>query len=607
MLDFSKSLKELADYHHFLEEQLEKTADPELIAQSVEELHVVLEEMRVINEEVVAIRQLAEAQRDRYQSWFDLAPTPYLVTTLSGSILEANQAAADLLNDYPARLKGKPIATFASLNQRLSLRQLMMQAERQPGTVQEQTLVLQLRRPQQKSYVYTQARVIAVRSSENPSCITLRWALQDISEQIEAERELRRSMQFSQSLQRLTNLMHQSQDAEQVLAALVEEVADVLGVGCDAGLYEERNGSTMRYACLPPQSKAEHYQADIDPIVPGQGQLLQRQAPQLYGPVEPAPMSKFRGEVALFVCSVGDGDSLLGDLWLFLPRGDYLGEPEIDYLRRVANQCAIAIHSVRLRQENQAQLAKLQELDRLKDQFLSTISHELRTPVTNIRLAVETLKRYPEADKQQRYLDILQSECDREIDLVNDLLDLQQLEAGTYIPFVDTVDLSSWLGQIADQWQQKCLQRQQSLGFECDGEGGAIACDPISLSRIVKEFLKNAYKYTAAGGEILLTADVSSAPHALALASATGTLSNAVLRLRVRNTGHIAAEHLPNLFNKFYRVPNCDPWAHGGTGLGLTLVNKLAEFMGGTVEVGSDDGWVTFTLLVPVSLTSPQP
>ncbi|MEB3357125.1 MAG: PAS domain-containing sensor histidine kinase [Synechococcales bacterium] len=607
MKDFAQALQELSAHQRYLEQQLDRTNDPDLISQSIEELQIALEEMQSINEDLMATRKLVEAERHRYQSWFELAPDAYIVTTSYGSILEANQAAADLLGCYAARLRSKPITTFVALSQRLRFRQFMLQVEQSPGVVHEQKFLL---KSAQKSTLRVMTRVMAVVDREDAS-VTLRWAIHDVGKQVTVERELRRSVQFSQSLQRLSQLAQKAPDADQILSILVEEVADVLGVGCDAGLFEESGERQMRYVCCPPASRALSYQSYFGSNAAAPDSMLGGEALQFCNLLKDALTPSLQSQVALFVCSLGDTDGILGDLWIFMPQADHLSESETNYVQQAANQCAIAIRNARLHQQVHTQVQELQELDRLKDQFLSTISHELRTPITNIRLAVETLKRNPSPERQQRYLEILQAECDREIDLVNDLLDLQQLEAGTYSAFTDILTLNSWLAQLEEQWQEKCRHRQQRLQFEYPIGAGAIACDPISLSRIVKEFLKNAYKYTPAEGRVILTAEVDTARPAQpewlhALGFSHSPSSNATLRLSVRNTAHIPDEHLSSLFDKFYRVPKCDPWAHGGTGLGLTLVKRLAEFLGGTVAADSNNGWVTFSLLLPVWVTDAE-
>jgi signal transduction histidine kinase len=137
----------------------------------------------------------------------------------------------------------------------------------------------------------------------------------------------------------------------------------------------------------------------------------------------------------------------LGDIWLFKQRGDAFNDLEIRLVQQVANHCAIAIRQARLFQASLTQVEELERLDQLKNDFLSTVSHELRTPMSNIKMAMEMLgitlgqgraispeQALPEAQQTEaqqsrvnRYFQILHDECDREIGLLNDLLDVQEL------------------------------------------------------------------------------------------------------------------------------------------------------------------------------------
>ena len=110
--------------------------------------------------------------------------------------------------------------------------------------------------------------------------------------------------------------------------------------------------------------------------------------------------------------------------------------------------------------------------------------------------------------------------------------------------------------------------------------------DPIRLSQVVGNLLNNACKYTPAGGIITLSAQALTEQ----------------LELRVSNSGtEIAIAERDRIFDKFYRIPNNDPWKHGGTGLGLALVKKLTMHLGGTIHVESNDGQTTFILTLALA------
>ncbi len=275
---------------------------------------------------------------------------------------------------------------------------------------------------------------------------------------------------------------------------------------------------------------------------------------------------------------------------------------EIDLLQKLATQLAIAIQQAQLYQQVQtlnadleiqvkertAQLEQkvqeLQTLHVLKDEFLSTVSHELRTPLANMKMAIHMLKVVPTSEKCQRYLQILESECIRESELINDLLDLQRLEAATEAISKEELNLSTWLPTIIDSFQERTKSRQQSIKVQLPKKLPVINSNRASLGRVLAELLNNGCKYTHNEGKIIFKVECN------------GREPGCKMKFMVGNQAEIPAAELPKIFDKFYRVPNADPWKQGGTGLGLALVKKLVEQLGGTLAVTSGDGWTTFTV-----------
>jgi signal transduction histidine kinase/pSer/pThr/pTyr-binding forkhead associated (FHA) protein len=277
-------------------------------------------------------------------------------------------------------------------------------------------------------------------------------------------------------------------------------------------------------------------------------------------------------------------------------------------VKTIADQCAIAIHQAQLYQkvqdlnadlerqvqERTAQLQqKMQELERLnslKDDFLSTVSHELRTPMSNIKMAIHMLNQFPLEQRQKRYIDILDAECERETELINDLLDLQRLEAGVNPVGVEDLHLQELVPRVLLPFQSRLSEREQQFRVECDAEIPAIKSDRACLERILSELLNNACKYTAQGGEISLLVSHISEPQN-------------VVHIKVINQSDIPEHELSRIFDKFYRVPNADPWKQGGTGLGLALVKRLVEQLQGRIGVESRGGRTTFNVDLPLCPT----
>lgn len=201
------------------------------------------------------------------------------------------------------------------------------------------------------------------------------------------------------------------------------------------------------------------------------------------------------------------------------------------------------------------------------------------------------LKRAKFKAKVDHYLLILEQECDREMDLLNNFLDLQQLDAGNYRLSQTTVDLQEFIPQVIQPFLARATHQQQTLQLKIDNNLSILEVDQTSLERILAELLCNACKFTPIGGEIVV--ELCSKPPPV-------TAFNTLL-LRVKNSGvAIPLKEYSRIFDRFYRIPNGDRWKHDGTGLGLTLVKKLTEHLGGSIQVESEAGQTCFTVEIPV-------
>jgi signal transduction histidine kinase len=305
----------------------------------------------------------------------------------------------------------------------------------------------------------------------------------------------------------------------------------------------------------------------------------------------------------VLVCPIVDSESALGDLRLFKLKEDTFDDQELRLVQQVANQCAIAIRQARLYQAAQLQVQVLEELNQLKDDFLSTVSHELRTPISNMKMAIYMLRQVPDPERQQRYMGILQSECEREVELINDLLDLQRLIAGTKSFEPETIQLQEWIPQILEPFYERTQNRQQTLQLNIVPDLPPLTTDPASLGRIVAELLNNACKYTPPEEQITVSIDRLDNQPAMLDSQDPMSVSRfwASIAIRVSNSGvEIPAAQLLRVFEKLYRIPGSDRWKQGGTGLGLALAQKLAEHLGGSLRAESTANLTSFTLELPI-------
>jgi signal transduction histidine kinase len=300
-------------------------------------------------------------------------------------------------------------------------------------------------------------------------------------------------------------------------------------------------------------------------------------------------------------CPIQDDQFILGDIWLMKPAHEQFTDLEIRLAEQVANQCAIALRQARLFKAAQAQVVELERLNQLKDDFLSTVSHELRTPMASIKMATEMLEIYLQrlqlldepaiepinleldATGIKRYFQILKDEGNREISLINDLLDLARIDAQAEPLNLMTIRLQDWIFHCLETWMQRAERHQLSLTAQIPPDLPSITTDLSYLQRILSELVNNACKYTPPHESITIAIQATT-----------------IFKIQVSNSGvEISPDERDRIFERFYRIPNTDPWRYEGTGLGLALVKKLVEYLGGTIDVESSDRQTHFIIHLP--------
>lgn len=439
----------------------------------------------------------------------------------------------------------------------------------------------------------------------------------------ERTEQLEQSLDFAAVLKRITDRIRDSLDERQILQTAVRELVSVLKVDyCCAALYNPTRttatvqhefthadlgsaiGQALTVADTPKVHdlllNGEHFAAYSDNKISyfqagDSGDLacptlFERFAAKLLCPIylDPATCDA-EGSSSQNICGVESG--AFGYLAVIDQTYHVFSDSEIKLVTQVANQCAIAIRQARLYEASRSQVKALERLNQLKDDFLSTVSHELRTPVASMKMAIQMLDVSLQKEgivppqKTSHYLKILYDQCEREIELINDLLNLQQLEAGEYLLTSTEIELQPWLTQLIQSLKEKTQFQQRNLEISLPPNFSTLVCDQASLHHILRELLDNACKHSPIDSTIKLQ----------------GRVDDAVFYLSICNSGaDIPAEELTHVFDKFYRVPSENPWKQSGTGLGLALVKKLITHMNGSIQVSSKAGLTCFTIGLPL-------
>jgi two-component system, OmpR family, phosphate regulon sensor histidine kinase PhoR len=221
-------------------------------------------------------------------------------------------------------------------------------------------------------------------------------------------------------------------------------------------------------------------------------------------------------------------------------------------------------------------LTEMRRLEAVRRDFVANVSHELKTPLTSISGYAETLLgEPPDPETARRFTTTILNNARRMQRLVDDLLDLSRIEAGRWQPKLTPVDV----GAVARESWMALAGRADTLqvSFDVQVEPGAelLCADLDALRQILTNLLDNSLRYTQAGGRI----------------TCTSTRRDGGIALAVRDTGvGITREHLPRIFERFYRADASRSREEGGTGLGLAIVKHLVEAHAGRVYAESERG-----------------
>ena len=240
-----------------------------------------------------------------------------------------------------------------------------------------------------------------------------------------------------------------------------------------------------------------------------------------------------------------------------------------------------------LRQANE----QLKSLDRLKDDFMSSVTHELRTPLTSIRAMAELIRDEPDmpAEQRQQFLGIVVGEAERLSRLVNQVLDMAKIEAGHAEWHTTTVDMRALLEQAAGSMAELMRERGIGLTLELPARVTALQADADRITQVVLNLLSNAAKYAPRDhGRVWLS--LSERPDGV--------------EVRVRDNGPgIPAEQRERVFEKFRQVSGDDHYRPGGTGLGLPISRQIVERYGGRLWLDPEPGGACFSFFLPFAAT----
>ena len=234
-------------------------------------------------------------------------------------------------------------------------------------------------------------------------------------------------------------------------------------------------------------------------------------------------------------------------------------------------------------------ITELKQLEQVRTDFAANVSHELKTPLTSIQGFVETLDAgaIDNPEMAHKFLKIIMMETNRLNRLINDILSISKLESGDTEVAIERIRLDKKANDVCEMLQMNARDKQVTIYNRLNEEPVYIMGNPDRVEQLLINLTENAIKYNKPGGSV--TVQVFS--------------NNDEANITISDTGiGIAEEHLPRLFERFYRVDKGRSRQMGGTGLGLAIVKHIVKSMGGEIEVQSKLGEGTeFLITIPLA------
>ena len=336
----------------------------------------------------------------------------------------------------------------------------------------------------------------------------------------------------------------------------------------------------------------------IGRVLRGGGPLVVRDVPPEQLP--PAIVSVFATEIlprtAMLVPVRLDG-AKVGVLAAFAEKGPMFVEDDLEVVAFFAGEAAAILQLQRYR-ESVNELEALRAADRLKDEFMAVVSHELRTPLTAITGYSDIMLRKlsgPLNERQERQVLGIRDAARRLLALINDLLDVSKLEAGTLDLHLAALDPASVIDRAVASVRVIAVTKGVTVSHACAPGLPPVRADDERLQQILSNLLINAIKFTPQGGNVTIGATCEAGPVAQEIV------------FRVEDTGvGLTPGQAARVWDRFYQAESSSTRRFGGAGLGLSIVRRLAELHGGRVDASSAgvDRGSTFAVYLPTALAS---
>ncbi len=412
-----------------------------------------------------------------------------------------------------------------------------------------------------------------------------------------AEKQILRQLKELAAVQEIGQAIASNLDLQAVLKILMQKIDEFLPYSAVlVWLLNRETGMVERAACWNLDEK-DWKGRNLEGAPPLVKEAIEGQIPVVVSNLQTDPRTFDRdfyrstGLISYLGVPLIVKGEVLGDL-VFLTREEHrFGKDEIDFLSTVASEAAIAIQNSQLYERIKNQAAELQKANHLKLQFLSVMSHELRTPLSSIMGYTALLRDGIQGkvnETQKRDLDKVLGRSGELLDMINGILRATALESGEVTIERVEVNARDFLDGFRSLYNLP-LEKDLDLIWDYPASLPIMKTDTGKLANILQDLIRNAVKFTDGGTITVLARHIP---------------ESEALEFKISDTGiGIPNESLPIIFDMFRQVDSSETRLYGGVGLGLYIVKRYTELLGGNIAVESEVGkGSTFTVRIPCKL-----
>ncbi len=388
----------------------------------------------------------------------------------------------------------------------------------------------------------------------------------------QAEESLRKQSERQRLLGEVAAALLSTDEPDAMMRALFGKIAPHLGLDTYFNFMVGDAGESLRLeSCLgiSPEDAHKISTLEVRPPAPGNGVLGRRHSAgtQVQESHEPNVHLEEVYGIRAYACNaLVAEDRFLGTLSFASRQRDRFDAPELEFLQTICHYVTAAYERVRL-------IRELRDADRRKDEFLATLAHELRNPLAPIRNSLHVMRLAADnAGAVEHARLMMERQLGQLVRLIDDLLDVSRITRGKLDLRKERVDLAAVIGSAVDTTRPLIESSGHALTITLPPQPVFLDADPMRLAQVLSNLLNNAAKYMDRGGHIWLTA----------------VKDHLDVVVTVRDSGiGIPAEAIPKIFDLFAQVDRSLEKSQGGLGIGLTLVKRLVEMHGGSVEARS--------------------